>query len=257
MPQIDDTHSNIKLTVAYDGTAFLGWQKTSMGPSIEESLQRVLEQILQEPIVLQAASRTDAGVHAEGQIVNFFTHKAIPCMTRLQIGINSLLPPDIAVLAAEHAALDFHPTLDCKRKEYRYSVCYGTAQMPQKRLYSWHYPHLLDVISMRDASQALIGEHDFSAFCNFKKNHTYTDYVRKIDRIDILELPEQRLSIHVQGNNFLYKMVRNLIGTLIYVGAGKISIEAIPEILTSHDRPQAGMTAPAHGLTLHRIWYQG
>lgn len=246
---------NIKLTVAYDGGNYLGWQKTSMGPSIEETLQRVLEQILQEQIVLQAASRTDAGVHAKGQIVNFLTHKT-PSLQRLKISLNCLLPKDIAVMHVEMADIDFHPTLDCRGKEYHYWVCNGTAQLPQHRFYSWHYPHALDVNVMRAAALLLAGEHDYAAFCNFKKNHAYAHYVRQVELIDIIELPEERLCIRVRGNNFLYKMVRNLVGTLVYVGCGKIDVEEIPGILGSQERPQAGVTAPAHGLCLQQVFYK-
>ena len=202
---------NIKLTVAYDGGNYLGWQKTTMGPSIEETLQQVLEKILQEQIILQAASRTDAGVHAKGQIVNFLTQKN-PSLKRLKISLNCLLPKDIAVMDVEMADIDFHPTLDCRSKEYHYSVCYGTAQLPQHRFYSWHYPHALDISAMRAAALLLTGEHDYAAFCNFKKNHAYAHYVRQVELIDIIELPEELLCIRVRGNNFLYKMVRNLVG---------------------------------------------
>ena len=117
---------NIKLTIAYDGGSFLGWQKTKEGPSIEASLQYILEQILQEPINLQAASRTDAGVHADGQIVNFLTRKTDLNLKNLCVSLNSLLPNAIAVLDAQFMPTDFHPTLDCKGKEYHYGICYGS-----------------------------------------------------------------------------------------------------------------------------------
>ncbi len=245
---------NIKLTVAYDGGAYLGWQKTSMGPSIEEVLQQTLEQILQHETPLQAASRTDAGVHAIGQIVNFYTSKQL-CLERLKISLNSLLPKDIAVMQAEIAAENFHPTLDCIGKEYHYALCYGIAQLPLHRLYSWHYPHQLDVAAMRAAAHHFIGEHNFEAFCNFKKNTTYAHYVRTVHKIDIEQEAEERLCIKIAGNNFLYKMVRNIVGTLVYVGADKIAVDAIPEIIASKKRPQAGVTAPAHGLNLFRVNY--
>ncbi len=246
---------NIKLTVAYDGTNYLGWQKTGMGPSIEETLQVVLERILQEKIVLQAASRTDAGVHAEGQIVNFLTGKPSLPLQRLQISLNRLLPKDIAILGVELAEEGFHPTLDCLGKEYNYTLCYGRAQLPMHRLYSWHYPHRLDIAAMHAAALQLTGEHDFTAFCNFKRNHTYVHYVRNVHTIMVNELPGQRLCLCVQGNNFLYKMVRNLVGTIVYAGCGKIAVADIPAIIAAGKRPSAGVTAPAHGLCLKRVFY--
>lgn len=246
---------NLKLTVAYDGSAYLGWQKTEMGLSIEEKLEQVLSQILQEKVVLQAASRTDAGVHAVGQIVNFISQKNGLNLKQLQISINSLLTKDIAVMAIEEAGDNFHPTLDCTGKEYHYYLCFGNAQLPQHRHFSWHYPRHLDVALMRRAASKLIGEKDFRAFCNFKKNSSYSDYVRHLHSIEIIELPEQRLRFEIKGNNFLYKMVRNLVGTIVYVGCGKIPIESVPDIVDSKKRPQAGVTAPAHGLCLYKVNY--
>lgn len=249
------TLKNIQLIIAYDGTQYLGWQKTYTGPSIEESLQKILEQILQEPILLQAASRTDAGVHAHGQVVNFFTNKHNIDLGRLRISLNSLLPPDIAVLEAKEMTATFHPTLDCIGKEYRYTMCFGAVQIPQVRNFSWHYPHALNITKMHEASRILIGKHDFSSFCNFKKNAHYDDFVREVSRIDIQEFEHQRLMFIIVGNHFLYKMVRNLVGTLVYIGRGKLELESLPHILSGKDRTQAGMTAPAHGLTLHKVFY--
>ncbi len=246
---------NIRIMIAYDGTGYLGWQKTKMGPSIEEALQNVLEQILQEPISLQAASRTDAGVHAQGQVVNFFTTKAISDSVKFQISLNSLLPKNIAILHVENAETSFHPTLDCTGKEYHYAICTGSAQMPHQRLYSWHYPYELDINAMRQAASFLIGKQDFSAFCNEKKNECYDSTIREIKEIMIEESSDKRILIKTFGSSFLYKMVRNIVGTLAYVGRGKIGAMDISEILAKCDRTQAGMTAPAHGLTLFRVYY--
>lgn len=246
---------NIKLVVAYDGTAYLGWQKTPTGPSIEAALQAVLEQILQEPIQLQAASRTDAGVHARGQVVNFITNKIRSSLNRLHISLNGLLPPDIAILSVDEETPTFHPTLDCIGKEYRYTISYGPTQLPQHRLYAWHYPHQLDRTAMAEAAAILQGEHDYSAFCNVKKNETYEDYIREVKSITMMELPEEQLQVIVQGNHFLYKMVRTLVGTLVYVGRGLISVDDVRTILEGQDRTKAGVTAPAHGLCLFRVKY--
>lgn len=243
---------NIKLVLAYDGTAFKGWQKTRMGPSVEEALQSTLEKLLQESVTLQAASRTDAGVHAEGQVVNFFTQNEIP-LEKLQQGLNALLPKELVVLSSADMPLSFHPTVDCKGKEYRYSLCLGQ-QFPQHRLYSWHMPKPLNLTLMKEAKEMLIGTHNFSSFCNVKKNASYKTYVRTLSNIQLIE-DQHRLFLHISGDHFLYKMVRNIVGTLVYIGQGRIALEELPEILASQKRTQAGVTAPAHGLSLYRIFY--
>jgi tRNA pseudouridine38-40 synthase len=157
---------NIKLIVAYDGRHYLGWQKTQEGPSIEEGLQQVLEKIFQEPIQLQAASRTDAGVHAIGQVVNFISHHSQITIERLKISLNSLLPDDIRILKVEQMPKNFHPTLDCKEKEYHYWICNDTVQLPQHRFYSWHIHTPLDIAAIKRGATFLKGIHDFAALCN-------------------------------------------------------------------------------------------
>lgn len=246
---------NIKLTIAYDGGRYFGWQKTKMGPSIEEELEKVLTVILQHPIILQASSRTDAGVHASGQIVNFFTQKEQIKLDRLFISLNQLLPKDIVILNIEEAPLSFHPTLDCKAKEYHYSICASRVQLPQYRHYSWHIHNPLNFNAMDEAAQLLVGEHNFKSLCNIKKNSNYQDYFRKIHSIKIENLPDQRLVIKILGNNFLYKMVRNFAGILVYTGEGKFPPEEIKNILLIEDRRQPFMTAPAHGLSLVKIFF--
>lgn len=246
---------NIKLTIAYDGTNYLGWQKTKMGPSIEESLERVLTQILQEPITLQAASRTDAGVHARAQVVNFFTCNLKQTPDRLKISLNQLLPNDIAITNIEDIHPQFHPTLDSTSKEYHYTICNDFFQLPQNRLYSWHYPYTLDLTIMQEAKHYFLGEKDFASFCNVKKNETYSDTIRNIENIEIKPLPDNRVHFKIVGNHFLYKMVRNIVGTLVYIGCGKIQIKDLPLILEGRNRIEAGITAPACGLTLHKIYY--
>jgi tRNA pseudouridine38-40 synthase len=175
---------NIKLILAYDGTRFFGWQKTSMGPSIEEELEKALSQILQHPIHLQAASRTDAGVHAEGQVSNFFTEKAFS-LKRLQKSLNALLPKEISILQVDQMPLSFHPTLDNRGKAYNYSVCLGPAQLPFYRHTSWHLPYPIDIDAMQQVALYLKGRHDFAAFTNEKQ----TDNIREIFGIEILFQP--------------------------------------------------------------------
>jgi tRNA pseudouridine38-40 synthase len=246
---------NIKLVLAYFGSSFMGWQKTNMGPSIEEALEQALQQILQDKVKLQAASRTDAGVHAEGQVVNFLM-KEPRCLSRLRYSLNGLLPKEISVLSAEEMPETFHPTLDSFQKEYWYHLCYAAVQMPFFRQTSWHFPYSLDLDLMREEAKYLIGTHDFSAFCNERQLWDRSP-ICTIEKIELVSLPKERLQFIIVGDHFLYKMVRNIVGTFAYVGCGKLARGALPEILSSKDRKQAGMTAPAHGLVLKRVIYPG
>lgn len=231
----------------------MGWQKTKEGPSVEETLQTILEQILQHPVILQAASRTDAGVHAFGQEVNFFTSRDSINLDRLGISLNQLLPSDIAVRLVHEMPENFHPTLDCISKEYHYWVCYSSYQLPQHRRYSWHVHSPLDLDAMRKGAKLLTGQHDFSSFTNFKKNERYESHVRCVESIEIVTSEEQRLQFIIKGSHFLYKMVRNLVGTSVDVGKGKLQVDSLVDLLNQKDRTAAGVTAPAHGLTLYKI----
>lgn len=246
---------NIKLIIAYDGTNYLGWQKTHTGPSIEEAVQKSLETILQESISLQAASRTDAGVHADNQVINFFIEKETLDLEKVKYRLNRVLPKDIIVKSIHEMPLTFHPTLDCKGKEYLYSICYDAVQMPHDRCYSWHYPRPLNIKNMQAAAIMMTGTHDFEAFCNSKKNGDYVDFIRTIYEISLVELPGKKLKIRVYGNNFLYKMVRNIAGSLLYIGDGRIALDTFPEIFAKRDRTLLGVTAPAHGLRLCNVLY--
>lgn len=257
---------NIALTIAYEGTSYLGWQKTNTGPSIEEALQITLEKILQHEVKLQAASRTDRGVHARGQVVNFFTpefdlksfnketldHR----LNLLKNSLNDLLPKDIVVLDSEKKDPAFHPTLDCKKKEYHYYICNTSYQLPWFRHYSWHCYKPLNLQLMHDAISLLLGYRDFAAFCNVKKNETYDSTMRHITNLSIEEICDNRIVIKIIGNNFLYKMVRNIAGTLVYLGCKKLDKAQLIDALEKNDRTLAGMTAPAHGLFLHKVYYE-
>lgn len=246
---------NIKMVIAYDGENYLGWQNTRSGPTIEAALQRALEIILQEKITLQAASRTDAGVHALGQVVNLFTALKNSSLDRLHHSLNLLLPKDITVLSVEEAPFDFHPTLDSQYKEYRYYVCYDKLPLPHSRKHAWHYGYPLDIPAMKQAAALFEGKHDFAAFCNSKRNAPYTNYERTLLLVEIREQLEKKLCFVIQGDHFLYNMVRNIVGTLVYIGRGLIALEALPQIITNKHRPAAGITAPAHGLFLHTVNY--
>lgn len=231
-----------KAIIAYDGTHYLGWQKTKEGPSIQEELEKALRQIAAEAVLPEAASRTDRGVHAEGQVIQFAIQKKIEPRKLLR-GLNAVLPTDIRV--RELSFEDFHPTLDSIGKEYHYQICQGLVQDPTRRLYSWHFHAPLDVQKINAAIPDLIGTHDFTAFANEpEKNPICTLESIVFDRF-----------FQIKGDRFLYKMVRNLVGTLIYIGCGKLPANSIPSILAGKDRKQAGVTAPAHGLYLHQVFY--
>lgn len=244
----------IKLKIAYEGTHYLGWQKTPEGKTIESELECSLEKIFQHKIELNAASRTDAGVHARGQIVHFTTVKSLR-LNKLHVSLNQLLPKDIAVIEVEEVPLAFHATLDCKRKLYEYSITTGVYQLPEHRLFSWHYPHSLDLKEMKIAADELKGTLNFRSFCNHQKNRTYSSYERMIHHIEVSEGENYRVFIRIEGSKFLYKMARNIAGTLAYVGANKIRSSDIKCILESGNREKAGPTLPAHGLTLVSVFY--
>lgn len=245
---------NIRLIISYHGYPFKGWQNAHQQNSIEEKLSSTLQLILRHPVKLQAASRTDAGVHALGQVVNFFLDIPFP-LDRLVYRLNRLLSPHISVQSAEMMPHTFHPTLDSLAKEYWYHICYDKIQLPFYRDTSWHFPHLLNLDWIQEVSSFFIGTHDFSALCN-QRPLWNRDPVCTLYSIDLIPLAKKRIRFSVTGNRFLYKMMRNLVGTLAYVGCGKIEKEKIPEILAKKRRVLSGMTAPAHGLTLKQIFYE-
>ncbi len=221
-----------------------------MGPSIEKTLEKVLEKILQHKIKLQAASRTDKGVHAKKQVVNFFTNQIFE-KEKFLFSINSLLPADIKVLSVEKMSPSFHPTLDAKTKTYFYQVATSSILLPHKRHYFWHYHYPIDLKKMKQAASLFLGTHDFSSFCN----ESIEAGIREITKIEITENKSQDFFFQISGKNFLYKMVRNLVGTLVYIGHGRIFLKQTLEILQKKDRKIAGITAPAHALFLENVSY--
>ncbi len=232
------------MILSYEGTSYLGWQKTKEGPSIEEALERALSTLLSETPKLFSASRTDAGVHANAQVVSFFVKKT---PTRFLYSLNCLLPKEIRILSLEEAPPTFHATLDCVKKEYLYQIDTSPILSPFERFTSWHYRYPLDLEAMRLASTYLIGEHDFSAFANAG---SHENKIRHIESIQI-----EKTFFLITGKSFLYKMVRNIVGTLVYVGVHKIQPTFIKELLHSRNRSLGGPSAPAHGLTLNKIFY--
>jgi tRNA pseudouridine38-40 synthase len=247
------------LVVEYDGTALCGWQRQDNGPTVQGHLETALAALLTHEVAVAGASRTDAGVHARGQVASFRTERAIP-LHGIRRGLNSLLPPAIAIAEASEAPDDFHPRFSATGKHYRYLVLTRDDRMPRWRDRAWHRPGGLDLAAMRRAATALVGEHDFAAFraAGCTARHT----VRRIEDIAIAELAADSsdrglVAMDVRGNAFLRNMVRILAGTLVEVGAGRRSAEQVAEILASRDRTRAGSTAPARGLELISVRYDG
>lgn len=244
---------NFRLILAYDGTAFHGWQTQPGVRTVQEEVTRVLRQIVREPVVLFGASRTDAGVHARGQCANFHAATQIPALNLFR-AIGHHLPPDIALLNLHDAPPDFHASRAARSKLYRYSIFAALTRPCRDRLaqQTWHVWHPLDVQRMRAAAELLIGTHDFVAFAS--RGSPRENTVRRIEAIEIRRQYE-RILIDVQGTGFLYNQVRNMVGTLVEVGRGHWEPPRVTTILASRDRTAAGPTAPPQGLCLEWIRY--
>lgn len=236
------------LTVAYDGTSYSGWQIQPNNPTIEGILNSELSRLLGEDIKVIGASRTDAGVHAEGAIAVFDTTSRIPG-EKFSYALNRSLPEDIVIRKSQEVPCDFHPRKTSTAKTYKYSIWHDEFVLPTNRLYCHHVYTKLDVNAMQKAAESFVGEHDFSGFCSIN-NQTETT-VRTIYDMRVVQGSDARqIDIIVKGNGFLYNMVRIIAGTLIEVGQGKILAEDMADIIRSCDRNRAGNTAPAKGLTL-------
>ena len=241
----------VKLTVAYDGTNYCGWQVQPNGITIESELNKHLSELLKEEIHVIGASRTDAGVHAKGNVAVFDTSARMPA-EKISYALNTRLPEDIRIQESCEVAADFHPRFRKTVKTYEYKICNRRFPDPCTRLYSLFYYWDLDTEKMRQAAQYLVGTHDFTSFCTNKPE--VTDRVRTIYSLDVLQDGEM-ITIRVCGNGFLYNMVRIITGTLLRVGSGMIKPEEIPAILDAKDRSRAGETARPHGMTLVKIEY--
>ena len=242
----------VKMTVAYDGTNYCGWQVQPNGITIEEVINKALQNLTGEPILVIGASRTDSGVHAMGNVAVFDTETTIP-PERIAMALNQRLPEDIVIIKSEEVALDFHPRYcDCS-KTYEYHIINTRIPIPTKRLTNYFVTYNLNLDHMREAASYLVGEHDFVSFCNVRTDVENT--VRAITALDIIE-DGNEITIRITGNGFLYNMVRIIVGTLIRVGRGFYTPEKVKEILEAKERKAAGVTAPAHGLMLMEINYQ-
>ena len=242
---------NIKLVIEYEGTRYCGWQVQPNVPTIQEGLERAVRQITGEAVRIFGAGRTDAGVHASGQVANFHTSCRMPA-GRMRHALNAVLPDDIVVLDVSEVPESFHARYSAKSKRYRYSILNRQAPSALHRYFTLHLAQSLDIAAMREAAGHLIGTWDFSSFgCNAGRED---DPVRTV--LDIAaDRQGDYLTIEIEAVSFLYKMVRSIVGTLIDVGKGKVEPSDVLRILRDRDRKRAGATAPAQGLTLVHVNY--
>ncbi len=274
---------NIRLTLAYDGTSYVGWQVQPNGPSVQAAVERAAEQLTGETVRLLAAGRTDSGVHALGQVANFTTESTIPC-EKIRLGLQNFLPDDVVVRDVAEADPGFHATYSAKRKRYRYVIHNSRVRNPFLDRYVYHFRGQLDSQAMHAAAQVLLGTHDFRCFeSQFPNNATSVRTVTEVtvgrhdgwsvwsprvrvagaesskpqSRADIGPInPEAEfIWLDIVADGFLYNMVRAIVGTLWKVGRGQWTTEDVRRILEHQDRSEAGETAPAHGLYLVHVEY--
>ena len=242
---------NLKLTIEYDGAGLCGWARQKNGPSVQGHIERALKEILREPIDVNGASRTDAGVHALAQVASFQTDNAISTYG-LRRGLNSHLPDEIAVIAADEVPPEFHARFSSCGKHYRYAIYIRPERSPLQRLRAWHRPKPVDVPAMQRAAAQLVGQHDFAGFQKSGSDAKTT--IRTVTGVDV-ENQGEWVHVLARGNGFLRHMVRIVTGTLIDIGEGRLPPQVIAEVLETGDRTRAGQTAPAHGLTLIAVDY--
>ncbi len=243
-----------KLTLEYDGTGLVGWQRQTSGPSVQGALEQAVTAFCGDTATIVAAGRTDAGVHAEGQVAHVDLSKTHDPKT-VRDAINAhVRPRAIVVLAAEMVGDDFHARFSATRRHYRYDIVNRRAPLALRRKRAWWLARPLDEIAMHSAAQSLCGRHDFTSFraaeCQAKSP------VKTLDRLDVW-CDGTTITIATSARSFLHHQVRNMVGSLALVGEGKWPVEAIAEVLAARDRTQAGPAAPAHGLYLAAVDYDG
>lgn len=245
-----------KLTIAYDGTAYQGWQVQKVGTGVQEIVEAALAKLFPSAPRLHSSSRTDTGVHALGMVAHFEVPRAEFNMPgrRLLLALNAHLPKDVRVCAATRGPQNFHARFDARGKQYRYLAWNHAAMNPLLRTTAWHVTRTLDLKAMRAAAVLFVGKHDFQSFAanpGYAKEST----VRRVTRCEIKRSGPQ-LTFIIEGDGFLYKMCRGIVGTLVQVGLGKFPAEEIKTMFAKRDRRMAGMTAPAHGLVLWKVFYR-
>jgi tRNA pseudouridine38-40 synthase len=240
----------IRLTLAYDGSEFRGWAKNAGQRTVEGVLSGALSRALGDDPKLSVAGRTDAGVHARGQVVSFVADDDVD-LERLQRSVNGMLAPEIVANEVRRAPERFNARHSAAAREYRYRIDTGSWPDPFEARFVWHRPGELAVTSMRSAARTILGEHDFASFCRRPQSG---GTVRRLERLSIARVGD-RIDISARANAFLHQMVRALVGTLVSVGDGRLDARAVQEILVERDRRRTPQMAPAHGLTLERVIY--
>lgn len=243
---------NTKLLLQYDGSRYHGFQRQKNGVTVQETLEDTLTKVLKQPIQVTGCSRTDAGVHALQYVCNFRGDHAIP-FDKVPVAVNTRLPYDIRVLAAEEAAEDFHARFSARSKTYLYVVWNRPTGSPFLWNYAYHFGYPVDAEKMREAAKVLVGTHDFSAFMSSGGSQKTT--VRTVNRLTVTEQGPY-LFISINADAYLYNMVRIIAGTLLYVGCGRMQTEEVADLLVSGKRKLAGITAGAEGLYLQEIHYE-
>jgi tRNA pseudouridine38-40 synthase len=243
-----------RLLLAYDGTPYSGWQIQPTGVSIQAVLEAAASTLLKVHTPIAGSGRTDAGVHALGQVAHFTADQPLD-LFQFQRSMNGMLPKEIRILQVEQVADTFHARFSATGKIYRYHLCLEPVYSPFRRLYAWHHRGKVDRSLMRAAADQFIGTHNFSSFANSaNEGSAAKNPVRTIERIEIFER-DGEVQIEFEGNGFLYRMVRNLVGMIMAVATGKRSLEEIDHLLATQDRRVAPMGAPAHGLFLVKVKY--
>ena len=243
---------NIRLIVEYDGSAYHGWQVQKNGISVQQQLGLAIGTITGVVCLPVGAGRTDAGVHAAGQVACFQTRSAIPA-ERFATALNAVLPRSISIRRSEEVPLSFHPRKDALRKHYRYLVLNRSQRSALMAERAWHVSKPLNLVDMQDAATQFVGTHHFGAFC--ASGHSVKTFERTVLHSAWTDLGDGLLAYDVQGTGFLYNMVRILVGTMVEVGMGKRQSDSIGDLLLCGDRRLAGKTAPACGLCMMSVYY--
>lgn len=241
----------IKLTLEYDGSSFFGFQRQKRHPTIQSELESALKKLFQKKITAYPAGRTDSGVHAEGQVVHFRVASPIP-LFKIQAGLNTYLPFEIAVAKIEETAPSFHARFSAKRKIYVYHVLNSKARSPLERFRSFHVPYTLDLAKMKQAARIFVGKHDFRAFES--SGGRRKSAVRTIFRLAV-ERKGKHIYFTIESDGFLYRMVRSIVGTLLLAGSNRLSLPELKKAIAEKNRKKAGQTVPSQGLLLKEVIY--
>ena len=240
---------NIRLVIEYDGTNYHGWQRQKNANSIQETLESAIQQMTQETVTTTAAGRTDTGVHARGQVVNFVLARKI-ALSKIMKGINSYLPSDIVVKKVDQVPLDFNARYDARKRIYQYFVSLERTAIFRK--YSWEYFHKINFDLLQEMAALLVGEHDFAAFVKYQAQAEH-----KVCTVheSVWRQENQFLIYRISANRFLHGMVRGLVGTMLDVSRGRFTMQQFIKIFNLKDRTRAGVAAPARGLFLEEVFY--